>query len=153
MQTFNYFLFICFINVCNSFTLINNQIRSNFLSRHCKNKLNMGCDYYIDKNLCVYDQNDIQISYINIEHERCYYNFVSLLDEDEDGYETEFSTYIENLLNKEMKPIVIYGNNTFNKLSSEIKYKRMIEEEIKLFNKSWNDISKIIKTEYRYERE
>jgi hypothetical protein len=113
----------------------------------------MGCDYYIDKNLCVYDQNDIQISYINIEHERCYYNFVSLLDEDEDGYETEFSTYIENLLNKEMKPIVIYGNNTFNKLSSEIKYKRMIEEEIKLFNKSWNDISKIIKTEYRYERE
>jgi len=51
-----------------------------------------------------------------------------------------------------MKPIVIYSNNTFNKLSSENKYKKIIEEEIKLFNKTWNDVSKIIKVENRYER-
>jgi len=151
MQTFNYFLFICFINVCNSFTSINNQIKSNFLSRHCKNKLNMGCDYYIDKNLCMYDHNDIQISYINIEHEKGYYWFTSLLDEDEDEYDREFATYIENILKPKMIPIVIYSNKTFNKLSSENKYKKIIEEKIKLFNKTMNDVSKIVKIENRYE--
>ena len=152
MQFFNYFLFGCFINLCNSFTLINKQFTPNFLSKYYRNKLNMGCDYYIDKNLEIYDYNDKEISYINLEHERSYYSFSSLLDEDEDKYETELAVYIEDILKPNMKPIVIYSNNTFNKLSSENKYKKIIEEEIKLFNKTWNDVSKIIKVENRYER-
>jgi hypothetical protein len=112
----------------------------------------MGCDYYIDKNLEVYDYNDKEFLWINLEHEKGYYWFSSLLDEDEDGYETEFATYIENILKPNMKPIVIYSNNTFNKLSSENKYKKIIEEEMKLCNKTWNDVSKVIKIENRYER-
>ena len=118
MQILNYFLFVCFINLCNSF---NKQIIPNFISRYCRNKLNMGCDYYIDKNLEIYDYNDKEISYINLEHERSYYSFSSLLDEDEDKYETELAVYIEDILKPNMKPIVIYSNNTFNKLSSENK--------------------------------
>jgi len=51
-----------------------------------------------------------------------------------------------------MKPILIYSNNSFNKLSFEKKYKKIIEDEISLFNKTWNDVSKIIKIEHRYER-
>jgi hypothetical protein len=112
----------------------------------------MGCDYYIDKNLELYDYNDTMFSWINLEHERGYYWFRSLLDEDEDGYETEFDVYIEKILEPSMKPIVLYSNNTFNKLSSESKYKKIIEDEIKLFNKTWNDVSKILKVENRYER-
>ena len=131
MQIFNYFLFVCFINLCNSFTLINKQITPNFLSRCCRNKLNMGCDYYIDKDLHIYDYNDNEISYINLEHERGYYWFSSLFDEDEDGYDKELAKYIETRLEPSMKPIVIYSNNTFHKLSFENKYKKMIEDDIK----------------------
>jgi hypothetical protein len=113
----------------------------------------MGCDYYIDKNLDIYDYNDTLITIINVEHERGYYWFGSLLDEDEDGYDAELAQYIKDILTPNMKPIVIYSNNTFNKLSSENKYKKIIEDDIKLFNKTLNDINKIIKTENRYERD
>ena len=51
-----------------------------------------------------------------------------------------------------MKPIVIYSNNTFNKISSENKYKKIIEDDLKFFNKTLNDVNKIIKIENRYER-
>ena len=149
MQIFNYFLFVCFINLCNSFV---KQITPIFLSRYRRNKLNMGCDYYIDKDLHIYDYNNIEISYINIEHERGYYWFISTLDEDEDGYDDKVAQYKKQALEPTMKPIVIYSNNTFNKLSFENKYKEMIEIEIKRFNKTLNDIDKIIKVENRYER-
>jgi len=152
MQIFNYFLFVCFINLCNSFNLINKQIRPNFILRDYKNKLNMGCDYYIDKNLHIYDYNDKEISYINIEHERGYYWFMSVLDEDEDEYHAELAQYIKDTLTPSMKPILIYSNNTFNKLSFENKYKKIIEDEIKMFNKTLNDVTKILKIEDRYER-
>ena len=149
MQIFNYFLFVCFINLCNSFV---KQITPIFLSRYRRNKLNMGCDYYIDKDLHIYDYNDIEISYINIDHERGYYWFISTLDEDEDGYDDKVAQYKKQALEPTMKPIVIYSNNTFNKLSFENKYKEMIEIEIKRFNKTLNDVDKIIKVENRYER-
>jgi hypothetical protein len=51
-----------------------------------------------------------------------------------------------------MKPIVIYSNITFNKLSFENKYKKIIENEINVFNKTLNDVNKVIKIENRYER-
>jgi len=152
MLIFNYFLFVCFINLCNSFTLINKQITPNFFSRYRRNKLNMGCDYYIDKDLHIYDYNDIEISYINVEHERGYYWFISTLDEDEDGYDDKVAQYKKQALEPTMKPIVIYSNNTFNKLSFENKYKQIIETDIKIFNLTLNDVNKIIKVENRYER-
>ena len=152
MQILYYFLFFCFINLCNSFTVINKHIRPYFLSRDYKHKLNMGCDYYIDKNLNIYDYNDKIISYINLERERGYYWFTSMLDEDEDGYDAEVAQYKKNKLTPKMKPIVIYSNNTFNKLSFENKYKKLIEDEIKIFNKTLNDVKNILKIEDRYER-
>jgi hypothetical protein len=153
MQLFNYVLFFCFINLCNSFTVINKQIRPYFLSRDCRYKLNMGCDYYIDKNLNIYDYNDKIISYINLERERGYYWFTSMLDEDEDGYDAEVAQYKKNKLTPKMKPIVIYSNNTFNKLSFENKYKKTVENELKIVRKTWNDVNKIIKIEDRHERD
>ena len=151
MLIFNYFLFGCFINLCNSFTLINKQIRPNFFSRNIMNKMiNMSCDYYIDKNLCIYDYNDEIFSNINLEHEKGYYFFISVLDEDEDGYDTELAQYIENILEPSMKPIVIYSNKIFHKLSFENKYKKIIENDIKKFNKTLNDVKKIVKIEDRY---
>jgi hypothetical protein len=112
----------------------------------------MGCDYYIDKDLNIYDHNNIIFSYINLEHERGYYWFSSLLDEDEDGYDNELSQYIKDKLEPNKKPILIYSNSTFVKLSYENKYKKLIEDELKLDKKTWNDVNKIIKVENRYER-
>ena len=150
MLILNYVLFVCFINLCNSFTL--KQISTNFLSRYRRNQLNMGCDYYIDKDLQIYYYDDGEVSYINLEREKSYYWFISTLDEDEDGYDDEFAEYIKQTLEPSMKPIVIYSNNTFHKLSFENKYKQMIECDINRFNKTLNDVEKIIKVENRYQR-
>lgn len=46
----------------------------------------------------------------------------------------------------------LYNNNTFNKLSFENKYKKIIEYELNSYNKTLNDVNKIIKKENRYER-
>lgn len=50
-----------------------------------------------------------------------------------------------------MEPIVIYSNNKFHKLSFEKRYKKLVEDKLKLSNKSLNNVSKIIKIENRYE--
>lgn len=152
MQTFNYFLFISFMNLCNSFNLVNKQITPKFISRDIRNKLNMGCDYYIDKDLRIYDYNNREFSYINLEHTKGYYWFGSSFDEDDDRHEKEFEIYKKQVLEPRMNPIVIYSNNTFHKLSFEDKYKKIIEAEIKMFNKTLNDVNKIVKIENRYER-
>jgi len=115
-------------------------------------KINMGCDYYIDKDLHIYDYNNKILFCSNLEHERGYYWFGTLVDEDEEGYDTELSRYIKNTLEPSMKPIVIYSNNSFHKLSFEKKYKKLIENELDSCNKTWNDVNKIIKIETRYER-
>ena len=57
----------------------------------------MGCDYYIDKNLHIYDYNDNEISYINVERERGYWS-ISSLDDDEDGYAEEIIQYKKQYL-------------------------------------------------------
>ena len=115
----------------------------------------MGCDYYIDKDLDIYDYNNVIFSSINISKERGYYWFVSTLDEDEDGYDKEYVEYVEykeNILQPHIEPILIFSNKTFNKLSFENKYKKIVENELQIYNKTWNDVNKIIKIENRYER-
>jgi len=91
-------------------------------------------------------------SWINLEHEKGYYWFSAAADEDEEGYDTEYTEYIKRKLQPSMKPIVIYSNNTFNKLSFENKYKKTVENELKIVRKTWNDVNKIIKIEDRHER-
>jgi len=147
-----YLLFICFNRLSNSFTplkTINQKWCSNFFSR---SKLNMGCDYYIDKKLQIYYHNETIFSYIILQRDKGYYYFTPLLDEDEDGYEIEMGQYIKEALEPRMKPILIYENNTFQKSSFERKYTQMIEHDLHLSNKTWTDINKILKIENRYER-
>jgi hypothetical protein len=49
-----------------------------------------------------------------------------------------------------MEPIIIYNNNCFTKLSFKIKYEKLIDYELKICNKTWDDVNKIIKKEERY---
>ena len=155
MQIFYYFLLLSFLNLYYSFSPINKKYCYNFLSQKSRYKLNMGCDYYIDKDLDIYDYNNVIFSSINISKERGYYWFVSTLDEDEDGYDKEYVEYVEykeNILQPHIEPILIFSNKTFNKLSFENKYKKIVENELQIYNKTWNDVNKIIKIENRYER-
>ena len=148
MKILSYFLFICFINLFNSFTLINKKYCANLISIQYKYKLYMECDYYIDKNLLIYNYNDCIFSYINVESKKSYYNFIPILDEDE----IEVANYEKDILKTSMKSIVIYSNNTFNKLSFENKYKKIIEDELNLLKKTLNDVNKIVKIEKIYKR-
>jgi hypothetical protein len=82
----------------------------------------MGCDYYIDKTLYIYYNNDISLSYINLEHDRGYYLNYFLSDEDIDE---DYDKYRKRILELSMKPIIIFINNTFSKLSFEKNYKKL----------------------------
>ena len=111
--------------------------------------ITMGCDYYIIKFLNIY-YNDIDYLVIELDREKGYYNFQ--YDEDCDDYTDKENEYIKNCLTPEMKPIIIYINNSFNKINSETKYKILIENEINKSGKKWCEITKIIKVEDRFER-
>jgi len=123
----------------------------NLISIHNKFKLNMGCDYYIDKSLFIYDYDDKIISYINLEHNKGYY-YDLLLDEDDNNYEKENVEYRKRLLEPSMEPITIFINNTFCKPSFEKKYKELIEYDLIIYNKTLDNVNKIMKEEERYER-
>jgi hypothetical protein len=109
----------------------------------------MGCDYYIVKYLNIY-YNDTDYLVVELERERCYYYFQ--YDEDSDDYDDKINEYIKGCLTPEMKPIIIYSSNSFNKVNSETKYKSLIENEINSYGKKWCEITKIIKVESRFER-
>lgn len=155
MLIMNCFLFICFMNLCKSFSTSNLFSTSNSFNLINKNSVlndySIG-DYYIDKDLHILDYTDSLLSYINLHKEKKYYCFYSILDEDDDGYDTDFTQYKKEVLEPSMKPIVIYSNKKFHKLSFENKYKQIVEDKLKLSNKSLNDVSKIINVEHRYEK-
>lgn len=147
----NYISFTYLIHLCNSFSLLT-KMNPIIYSRKFSSKINMGCDYYIDKNLNIYDYNNNLLSLINLEHNRGYFSNYSFLDEDEEGYNDDILENIRRQLEPDMKPIEIYSNNKFNKLSFEIKYKFLVECELNACNYKWDDVNVIIKTEERYER-
>lgn len=74
MLFMNCFLFICFMNLCKSFSTSNlfsssssfNLINANIISRD----YTFNCDYYIDTDLQLYDYNDSLLSYINLYREK-----------------------------------------------------------------------------------
>ena len=110
----------------------------------------MGCDYYIEKGLRIY-YNDNNYLYVELDINRRYYNYQ--YDEDEEDYEKKVNAYIKDILTPLMEPIIIYNNNKFNTSILETKYKFIVENEIHNYGKLWCEITKIIKVELRYERD
>jgi chromosomal replication initiation ATPase DnaA len=85
-----------------------------------------------------------------VESDWKFFYFVPMLDSDQDGYNKEYDEYIKYKLTPHMQPIIIYINDTFVKPAFENKYKQLVEDNIKEYNKTWNDITKIMKVEERY---
>ena len=111
----------------------------------------MGCDYYIDKDIIIYFQDNSRHS-INVENERGYFYDIDI-DEDEDDYEKEYEKSIQTQLEPKMKPIILYTDHSFCNNAFELKYKNLIDYELLRIGKTWVHIVKIKKVEYRYERD
>ena len=106
----------------------------------------MGCDYYIQKVLRIYFEDDYLCCIVGSE--RGYY--MDLYDEDEEDYELKVNEYTKECLTPKMEPIILY-NGSFNKSSYETKYKSIVENFMNDCGKKFSDITKIIKIEDRYE--
>jgi chromosomal replication initiation ATPase DnaA len=109
----------------------------------------MGCDYYILKLLRIY-YNDAHYLEIELDRQKGYYD--DQFDEDAEDYDDQLNKYIENILTVKMDPIIIYNQGQFKKTSCESKYKTLIENELKKYDKNWLDVTKIMKVEERRER-
>jgi len=111
----------------------------------------MGCDYYIDKDLILFFHNDFRRN-INLEQDRGYFYEINI-DSDEEDYERKQEESVKKQLTPQMKPILIYENNQFSKPVYEEKYKDLILHYLSKWDKTWTDIQKIVKSESRYERD
>ncbi len=115
----------------------------------------MGCDYYVKKVLHIY-YNDNEYLNVELNRIRGYYNDDGDDDQDEDetmeDYLERVDEYFKYILTPKMKPIVIYENKWFNKLSYKIKYISLIKNEINKKKIRWTDITKVIKVEERQQR-
>jgi len=143
------FSFLLFINSYESFHLIN--------YRKPMNKLNMGCYYYIEKNLYIYYK-DNSIHSLNIKKDRGYYYditddmdiYLSLDDPSEQVRQRLKEYHLESV---EM-PCLIYSNGNFTNDDVSEKYKMILEYEMMNNDyRTWDDIKDIVVMEERYKRD
>jgi len=149
MFLLNFFTFLLFINLHNSFKIIN------YIKYKTNNIIYMGCDYYIETNLCI-NYNDNIRSYINLNRERGYYsdydNFIMKI-RDEANNMSEWEKMKKYHLTPKAIPFLIYTNNSFVHEYLSRQYKEMVEFEIvNNDDKSWDDVKDIVILEERYER-
>lgn len=146
----HFLLFLFFINVNNSFKIIN------YIHRKPHNTLFMGCDYYIEKRLCI-NYNDNSSKYINIDRERGYYSDYNnyIIDPDiENSNLTEWEKIKKYHLMPSSIPVLIYINNTFTDIFVSNEYKEILEHEMIYYDaKTWDHIKNIEILEKRYERD
>jgi hypothetical protein len=115
-----------------------------------KLNLDMECDYYIDKNLYIYyDNNDYTL--FNLRRIKGYYN-LDFLYQNAYNYDKQLEEYKKEILNVYTEPIIIYNNNSFTKLNFYNKYEHIISLLLEREKKEWNEIKEVIKIEERYVR-
>jgi hypothetical protein len=142
--------FLFFINLCDSFKIIN------YFKYKTNNIIYMGCDYYIETNLCI-NYNDNMRSHINLDRERGYYsgydNFIMEI-RDEANNMSEWEKMKEYHLTPQAVPFLIYTNNSFINEYLSRQYKEMVEFEIVNNDyKTWDVVKDIVILEERYERD
>jgi hypothetical protein len=93
----------------------------------------MNCDYYLDKQLHIFDYQDNKITYIQVKREKI-------------EYENDMDTYPQKFGMK-LKPTLVYVNSTWVKPTLERKYRKTVDYNLWLFNKTWKDVNKIMKIE------
>jgi len=155
MNCLKFLLLLFSINLHNSlrFFKITNINRINIT------KLFMGCDYYIEQNLCI-TYNDNSCYYINLDKKRGYYSDTDIYDDFimnttiENSNLTEMEKNKQYHLTPKTTPFTIYNNHAFTNIDVSNKYKSMLEFEM-MHNdyNTWDDIKDIVIVEERYQRE
>lgn len=112
----------------------------------------MGCDYYIYKSLEIDFHYSINPVFIELSMERGYFYELNL-DDDHPEYDQKYKECIREQLESGMENILIYSDETFILSKYDKRYRDLIEQKIKRCNKEWKDIRKIMKVEYRSERD
>jgi len=145
------FLFLLFANLYDSFKMVN----MNRMISHTR--LSMGCDYYIEHNLCIY-YNDNTTNCINLQRDRGYYydNYDSYIinTQNQDAELSEWEKLKKYQLTPRIVPTVIYTNHSFTNTYVSNQYKEILEYEmINNDYKTWDDIKDIVIMEERYERD
>jgi len=137
------FSFLFFINLHNSFKIIN-------INRINRFKVFMSCDYYIEQRLCIYYNNNTSYC-INLDRKRGYYTDTDIYDDFIENINIENSNLTKWEKNKKYhltpKVIPIYSNRTFTNIYLSNQY--MINND----SKTWNDIKDIVMLEERNERD
>lgn len=111
----------------------------------------MGCDYYIVKALEILLTGEKYPLTIELERDYGYFNF--FIDSDDPAYDTKLNEFKIECLKPVMLPIVIYENGDFLNENLRKKFSHVVEEELFLNKRSWEEVEQIIKMEYRYERD
>jgi len=112
----------------------------------------MGCDYYIYKSLEIDFNYSIDSVFIELSMERGYF-YELHIDEDDPEYEEKYKESIREQLESRMENILIYSDDNFVLPKYDAKYREMIDQKLKSCKKEWKDIRKIMKVEYKMERE
>jgi len=117
----------------------------------------MGCDYYIEKNLYIY-YNDNSFNYINLKRDRVYYSDIinhdfSMSIKSPDSNLSELEKIKQYILIPKKLPFLVFSNDTFTNFYVCNKFKKMVEYEMKNNqnnqNKTWNDVKDIVILEER----
>lgn len=115
----------------------------------------MGCDYYIIKQLEVKhinDDDEEEVSYIELERERCYfYDEPDSQDSDDstdsESYNSRFNRKYSKYLEVNYQPRILFQNGKWKNEKVQDKYEDVIRGEI-----GCDMIVSIIKQEVRYLR-
>lgn len=105
----------------------------------------MGCDFYIYTYLYVFFENKLSNIPILLNSRNCYFYDSDNMSEEE--YEKEKE---RQLIPR--KSLLIYSNNHFENTTYEMKYKKIVEDNMNKINKTWENISNIKIVESRIER-
>ena len=128
------------INLYHSFKI------TSYVNSQYHNKLFMGCDYYIEKRLCIF-YNDKSCYCMNLKTERGYYMNINTQSSNLTEWE-KIQKY--HLTPKD--PLIIYTNRSYINEYVEKKYQPMVEfEMIHNIDQNWCDIKDIVVYEERYE--
>lgn len=121
------------------------------------NKLVMGYDYYVEKNLYIYYK-DNSIQSLNVKKDKRYY-----YELDRDRELNISSTDSCNEIREKLKkyhleyvepPVLVYSNNSFTNAELSKRYKMILEYEMTNHDyKKWDDIKDVVLMEERYQRE
>jgi hypothetical protein len=116
----------------------------------------MGCDYYVEHNLCIH-YNDNTSNCINLKRDRCYYydNYDSYIinTQKQDVTLSEWQKLKKYHLTPRTVPTIIYTNHSFANIYVSNQYKELLEYEmINNDYKTWDDIKDIVIVEERFER-